>query len=124
MPEIISLIFSFIGVVLILILIVYGSKWIIKKHSFSVRSKHIKVIDRVVLGQDKSIIVAEICNEKYIIGVSGQQITLLKELGEVDFGDEDKDVPTDFATIFGELVKKQIALGKERFKKRGNKDET
>jgi len=51
------------------------------------KSKYIKIIDRVVLGQDKALIIAEIGEKYYLIGSSAQSIQILTELGKEDVPD-------------------------------------
>ena len=45
-------------------------------------SKYIKIIDRIVLGQDRIILIAEIGGKYYLIGSSAQSIQILTELDE------------------------------------------
>lgn len=112
-----SIFFSLVGIVIILALMIWGSRWVTKRYSStSSSSKHIKIIDRAMLGQDKSIVLADICDSKYIIGVSGQQITLLKDIGKIDFPVEENNPQEDFVTIFSELLKKKIGNITNRFK--------
>lgn len=115
-----QIIFSLLSLVLILGLLIYGSRWVIKKNNITMKSKHIKIVDRVMLGQDKSIVVADIFNKLYILGISGQQITLLKELNDVELTEDDKKAPDDFSTIFAESMKTQFSQLKSRFGKRGD----
>lgn len=104
-----SIFFSMVGIVLILALLIWGSKWVTKRYSTGASgSKRIKIIDRAMLGQDKSIILADIMNCKYIIGVSGQQITLLKDLGEIEIPVDEKNAQEDIVTIFSDILKKQM----------------
>ena len=111
---------SMVGIVLILVLLIWGSKWVTKRYSTaSSSSKHIKIIDRTMLGQDKSIILADICDNKYIIGVSGQQITLLKDLGEIEIAIEEKNSQDDIVTVFSDILKKQMSLVTDKFKGKG-----
>jgi len=52
------------------------------------KSKYIKIIDRVVLGQERMIFIAMIGKKHYLIGSSSQSIHILKELEEADLSEE------------------------------------
>jgi len=51
------------------------------------KSKYIKVIDRVVLGQDRMILITMIGEKYYLIGSSTQSIRILTELDGKAFED-------------------------------------
>ena len=44
------------------------------------RSKNIKIVDRVVLGQDKMLLIAKVGGKHYLIGSSAQSVQILTEL--------------------------------------------
>jgi len=111
MGEYGSLIFSLLGVVAVLAVTYFGSRWLTKRYSASPGGRKMRIIDRTVLGKDKSIVLADICGSKYVIGVSAQQITLLKELGEIP-EEETQPARPDFASIFGENLKKQFNISR------------
>jgi len=48
------------------------------------KSKYIKVIDRVVLGQDRLLLIAMIGEKYYLIGSSAQSIQILTEIDDKD----------------------------------------
>jgi flagellar biogenesis protein FliO len=109
----ISMIFSVIIMVLFVVAIYYGGRWIKKRYAVNPGNKQIRIIDRVMLGQDKSIVIADILSCKYIIGISGQQMTLIKDLGEIELPEIKPAGQEDFAAVFGELLKKQAASAKD-----------
>ncbi len=119
----VSTFFSVVFIVVFIIALYYGSRWLTKKSSAGIggRTRHIKIIDKVMLGQDKSIAVADILGGKYIIGISGQQISLLKDLGEIEIPDTGSEEQGDFAAIFGGLLKKQFLETKDRLTGRGSR---
>ncbi len=114
-----SMFFSLVIMIVFIAAIYYGSRWLKKRYSISPGNKLIKIIDRIMLGQDKSIVIADILNCKYIIGISGQQITLLKDLGEIELPELKPSGQEDFAAVFGEILKKQTLGAKDWFKGRG-----
>jgi len=52
------------------------SKGVLKINS----SKHMNVIDRLVVGQDRYILIVSVLDKYYLISVTGQSIEILKEL--------------------------------------------
>lgn len=113
-----SIIVTIITLVVILALMIWGSKWVLKKNTVTLKSKHIRIVDRVLLGQDKSIVLAKICDQFYILGISGQQITLLKELTDFELTEEEM-TPTTFSEVFADSLKKQFKQVKDNFSKKG-----
>jgi len=57
------------------------------------KSKYVKIIDRVVLGQDRMILIAMIGEKYYLIGSTAQSIQILAELDDKDI----TEVPPDAA---------------------------
>ena len=48
------------------------------------KSKHIKIVDRAVLGQDRMLLIARIGEKYYLIGSSAQSLNILTELDGKD----------------------------------------
>lgn len=44
------------------------------------KSRYMKIVDQMVLGQDKSIAIVQIGEQYHLIGISSSQITMLSEL--------------------------------------------
>ena len=75
------------------------------------KSKYIKVIDRVVLGQDKMIMIAAIGGKYYLIGSSTQSIQILTELddnasAEISYSESTSDSGAFKNMLKGMLPKK------------------
>ena len=51
------------------------------------KSKYIKIIDRVALGQDKMLLIMTVGEKTYLIGSSAQSVQILTELDEKDVAD-------------------------------------
>ncbi len=78
--DILSLIGSILAVGLILYLTYYFSKMIAKKANKFTNNGSIKIVERVALGQDKGLAVAEISEKYYLIGIANNGISMLMEL--------------------------------------------
>jgi len=73
------------------------------------KSKYIKIIDRIVLGQDRMIMIALIGEKYYLIGSSAQSIQILTELDEkamteISLSDRDAD-----SVVFKDKLKGLLA---------------
>ena len=82
MDGIIPLIVAFIAVGVILYLSYLFSRYLAVGAAKINKSKYIKIIDRVVLGQDRLLLIAKIGEKHYLIGSASQSIHILTELDE------------------------------------------
>ena len=80
--DVFMLIISVIGIILVLLLTYYGTKWLSSKSSLGLKSKYMTITDRMMLGQNKFIAIAEINNKYYLLGVTENNISILKELDD------------------------------------------
>ncbi|NLK40294.1 MAG: flagellar biosynthetic protein FliO [Clostridiales bacterium] len=106
-----SLVLSLLGVVAVIAFTYYVFHWLAKRYSVAASCKNIKVIERAAIGKDKFIIVADICGGRYILGVTPQQFTLLKDLGEVEIEAQPVVERQDFISILGTMIKKRVGKG-------------
>lgn len=77
-------------------------------------SKNIHVIDTVFLGRDKSAVIVRIGQKDYLLGVSQENISLLKELeeGQVSIGMNGNDTAKRKPGDFLEILKNKTGRGK------------
>ena len=76
------------------------------------KSKYIKIIDRVVLGQDRVMLIAMICGKYFLVSSTAQSIQILAELDEKEIDDMARSEKTSTGvpfqkTLLGLLSKKQ-----------------
>lgn len=69
---------------LVVVLMVYLSH-VFSKHVATgvfraAKSKHIKVIDQVMIGQDRCLLIAKVQSRCFLIGVSAQTMSMIAEL--------------------------------------------
>jgi len=81
--DILSLIFSIIGIILVLFLTYYSTKWLSAKTNLTMKSRYMNIVDKIMLGQNKFLAIAEICGKYYLISITEKNINIIKEL--VDF---------------------------------------
>jgi len=80
--DIISMLFALIGTVCIIVLTYFASRWYARKMGPIAGGKHIKVVDRLVVSKTGSILIVDINGRQYLMGISDQNVQILKELEE------------------------------------------
>ena len=75
---------SLLGIIFVLFLTYYGTKWLSVKVTNISQSKYINVLDKIVLGQNKYLAIVEISNKYYLLSVTDNNINILKELDELE----------------------------------------
>ncbi|HHW46749.1 MAG TPA: flagellar biosynthetic protein FliO [Clostridiales bacterium] len=97
MSDFLQLLVPLIMIIVVLVLCYFFSRYISRKMSTVTNTSNIKVIERVLLGQDKYLAIALICNTYYLIGVTNQNIQILKELDEAEISKPPK--PADYTFL-------------------------
>ncbi|MFA9422247.1 MAG: FliO/MopB family protein [Sedimentibacter sp.] len=106
--DIFSLIISVIGIIFVLFLTYYGTKWLSTKANVINKSKYMNIVDRIMLGQNKYMAIAEISNKYYLLSITESQINIIKELDDFQtLPEEKKEVTMEFSKILNNLLKKK-----------------
>lgn len=85
----------------------YSTKWLSAKTNLALRSKHMKIIDRIMLGQSNFLAIAEIDRKFYLLGITEKSINVLKELdGFKPSEDETPERQADFSKMLDKFLKK------------------
>lgn len=92
-------------IIVILYLCYVLSRQLGKKLNSSMNGRIIRIIERVALGQDKSLIVCAICGNYYLVGVSSQNIKILLQLSEEHFEEENSPEKANFINVFQNIIK-------------------
>ena len=116
MVKILDNILTFAGLIIAIAVILFlsyvFSKYIGRGVMGYSSSSNIKVVDRIILGQDKSLAIVKVGNKYYLIGISSAGINMLNEVSPDDLQnieqinkfDENK-IP-QFKNIFAEVKKR------------------
>lgn len=95
------------GIVIVLFLTYYSTKWLSTKTNLAMKSKYMNIIDKIMLGQNKFLAIAEICNKYYLISITENKINIIKELDDFQPSiDETPEVNMQFNKIFDKFLKK------------------
>jgi len=71
---------SVLGIIFVLFLTYYGTKWLSVKATNISKSKYMNVIDKIMLGQNKFLAIVEISNKYYLLSITDNNINIIKEL--------------------------------------------
>lgn len=105
--DVFSLILSLIGIILVLFLTYYSTKWLSTKTTIAMKSRYINIIDKIMLGQNKFLAIAEICNKYYLISITEKNINIINELEDFKLlPDVKAENSTDFINILNKVLKK------------------
>lgn len=116
MVKILDYILTFLGLIIaigvILLLSYIFSKYIGHKVMGYSNSANIKIIDRIAIGQDKSLAIVEVGKKYYLIGISSSNINMLNELSLDDLDNiqgsnkkGEEDLP-QFKSVFTDILSK------------------
>ena len=83
MKDIITVIFSLFGVIVLIFLTYFSAKWLNKRVKFS-NSSIVKVHERINLGADKAILVASVGTKYMLLGVTQENINKISDLEKDD----------------------------------------
>lgn len=109
---IISSVGTLLAVILILYLAFVCTKYIGKTGKIKGSSRYIRLIDQIVVGQDRTIAVIRAGSSYLLLGITSSGINVLKELNEEDMEELDIDpeqeiqIP-DFKTVMDKLGKRK-----------------
>ena len=97
--DILTMIGSFILIILVLFAAWYATRWYARRMGPSVGGRNIRVVDRATLANNAAIVIAEICGRYYLFGVSERRVSLIQEL--VDFEEESRhsEPPVTFQSL-------------------------
>ena len=91
----------FLGVLLVIFLAYWVTRYIFAKYIHMSSSRHVRVLERAVLGQDKFLALVSVNKRVYLLGVTCQNITTVCEFdGNTILSKEESIQKTEFANIF------------------------
>ncbi len=114
-------------IVLVLFAAYYFTKAISKKMTSYSSSRHLKIIDRVALSQNKFLLIVEVDKKFLLVGVSDNNINVLKEFDNLslELNEENSILGSNSDINFLEILNdnlKKNKLGSMIINKYGNKD--
>lgn len=119
-------IFAFIVTIFIIAVVVaatfFTTRWMGSKMGIRSNSKNIKVIDKIMLTPDKSIIIVDILGQKMALGMTSQHIDKICDIDDnVEIVEKNVDVtPLNFNAILKDTINstlKTVDKGKSMLQK-------
>lgn len=112
-----SMVLPLIGIIAIIFFAYWAVSWFGKKYKNGLSSgKNIQVLERTMLGQDKSLVLAKMKGKVYLLGVTNNGIEILDTLDAAEFpASEENGVKSDFSTILSSVMMQQTPF-RDKFK--------
>lgn len=107
-----ALIGSLVGMVLIIALTWFATRWYAGKMGRGISGRHIKIIDKTSLGPGQMLLIIQAGEKYYLIGSGEKNVQLICELPgfDPDTGDLPQPAPS-FPQIFRDFVSKAAKGG-------------
>lgn len=102
MEDVLPLLGSIILIIVILYLCYWFSKFMARRVGNMGSTRNMKICERVALGQDKCLVIAEVSNKYYLISVTNNNISLLKEIEDYT-PPEVPDANVSFKDVLGKV---------------------
>lgn len=84
--DVFSVALALFGTIAVLVFTYYGSRWYANRVSTAAGNipggNHIKIIERLIVNKNSAILIVDIQGEQLLIGVSDQNIQLLKTIDQ------------------------------------------
>ncbi len=103
---------SFFGVILVIFLAYFGTKYISMHYAKMSSGRHIKVLERASLGQDKSLVLVTVHEKAYVLGVTGKGIQVVCEFDENEIIQETECPKKEFTSFLSESFKKHTLFNR------------
>lgn len=104
--DVFSLLLSLLGIILILFSTYYSTKWLSTKTNLTMRSRYMNIVDKIMLGQNKFLAIAQICNKYYLISITEKNINIINELEDFRPLFDEKTDKMEFINVFKKVLKK------------------
>ena len=112
--DIISLVISILGIIIVLYLTYYCTKWLSTKTTIAVKSRYMNVVDKLMLGPNNFIAIVEINSKYYLIGITEKDINILKESEDFHQLLNDKECSNTFNNILNKYKKTFIGNNNDK----------
>jgi len=123
LADILAFIVTILIVILVIVATFFTTRWMGSKMGIRSNSKNIKVIDRVLLTPDKSIIIVDILGQKMALGMTSQHIDKICDIdSSVEVEEKSIDVNSmNFNKILKDTIKETLNKTKSVLERNSNK---
>ncbi|MGN1304452.1 MAG: FliO/MopB family protein [Oscillospiraceae bacterium] len=108
MPELLMVICSLLGVIGLIFLVYYGTRWLNKKFrstGWNGLERGIKIIDCIGIAQDKQLMVVKVGKKGMLLGVAPNSISKLCDIDDDDISDMQRETEEKSSVSFSESLK-------------------
>ncbi len=117
MPDFLLVVCSLLGVIGLIFITYYATKWLNKKFQnggWNGSQNGIKIIECLGIAQDKQLLVIKAGRKSMLIGVTPNSVTKLADLDEFDMAILEKPADAEKSSSFAENLKKAMgSFGKK-----------
>ena len=117
MPDFLLVVCSLLGVIGLIFITYYATKWLNKKFQnggWNGSQNGIKIIECLGIAQDKQLLVIKAGRKSMLIGVTPNSVTKLADLDEFDMAILEKPADAEKGGSFAENLKKAMgSIGKK-----------
>lgn len=108
MEDLISLFTVFLVVIFILYLSFISTKFVGEKAMSQRVSKHMKVLDTLMLSQENSLVIVEVSGKIQLMSMGTNGIHYIKELETLETLEKEENVPDSFKDNFQKSIKEKF----------------
>lgn len=112
MTEIIMVICSLLGVIGLIFIVYFGTRWLNKKfrsNGWNGLKHGIKIVDCIGIAQDKQLLIVKVGKKGMLIGAAPNSITKLSDIDDDDLSIMEQEISDNSAVSFSESLKKAFA---------------
>jgi len=106
--DVMSAIGSVVIIILVLVLTYYATRWYARRLNGGAGAgsgKYVKILDRANTGGASSLLVVQVGDQYYLVGVGEKNVQLLCELKDFDRFMGENPLPTSTQAPFGSLLR-------------------
>ena len=111
MQDILPLLLVLLIVAFVMYMSYLFTKFIGSRSSKAAKAEHIKIVDRLAVGQDRYILIVELQGMHYLVSATPQEIRILKELDDFETVIPPSPAPMSFSesfkTVLGNMMQKK-----------------
>lgn len=100
MREVLHIILLILGFVAILFATYFVTRLLGSRMSYSNGARYLKIVDRVFVGNDKSICIIQVGKRSFVVGITNHHIEPISELTEADLIPLSVDRENSFNNLF------------------------
>jgi flagellar biogenesis protein FliO len=110
-----SILFSLAAIVFVIFLAYWTSRYLARHYSSLAQGKYMRILDRIVIGQNQCLILLETAGQVLLLGVTGQSVENLGQMKTADLQEIKNPPPAgDFAEALSEVIRNKFSTWRDR----------